>query len=275
MSPLQELFQRSAVWRIGDRPPPRTDGLATGFTSLDRELPDGGWPRGALTELLCDHTGIGELALMLPALARLTAEGETVAWVAPPHMPYAPRLVADGVEPRRLLLVQPEKPAVALWAAERILRDGACAMAVLWLSGPVDYASLRRLQLAAAHGNCAGFVYRPRAAARTASPAPLRLELNPVQGRLAVNLLKRRGFATSRMLCLETASNRWADLLRQPQVGVPQKVPQDASQKMGRVQRVEPAGLQKPALLPVRPPVSVPLPIKVPLVERRYPLPER
>ena len=123
MSTLQELFQRSAVWRIGDRPPPRTDGLATGFTALDRELSDGGWPRGALTELLCDHIGIGELALMLPALARLTAEGETVAWVAPPHMPYAPRLAADGARPQRLLLVQPAKPAVALWAAERILRD--------------------------------------------------------------------------------------------------------------------------------------------------------
>ena len=190
-------------------------------------------------------------------------------------MPYAPRLTADGVEPQRLLLVQPEKPAVALWAAERILRDGACAMAVLWLAGPVDYASLRRLQLAAAHGNCAGFVYRPRAAARTASPAPLRLELNPVQGRLAVNLLKRRGFATSRMLCLETASNRWADLLTQPPMGIPQKVPQDASQKGAWVPRAESAGLEKPALGPVRPPVTVPSSIKVPLVERRYPLPER
>ena len=39
-----------------------------------------------------------------------------------------------------------------------------------------------------------------------------------MQGRLAVNLLKRRGFATSRMLCLETASNRWADLLTQPRL---------------------------------------------------------
>ena len=264
MSPLQELFQRSAVWRIGDRPPPRTDGLATGFTSLDRELPDGGWPRGALTELLCDHTGIGELALMLPALARLTGEGETVAWVAPPQMPYAPRLVADGIEPQRLLLVQPAKPAVALWAAERILRDGACAMAVLWLSGPVDYASLRRLQLAAAQGNCAGFVYRPRAAARTASPAPLRLELNPVQGRLAVNLLKRRGFATSRMLCLETASNRWADLLTQPRVGLPDAVSRTARQAVpGKTQKSE---LPR-ELLKIR--------LKVPLAERRYPSPER
>lgn len=264
MSTLQELFQRSAVWRIGDRPPPRADGLTTGFASLDRELPDGGWPRGALTELLCDHTGIGELALMLPALARLTGEGETVAWVAPPHMPYAPRLTADGVETQRLLLVQPEKPAVALWAAERILRDGACAMAVLWLGAQVDYAALRRLQLAAAHGNCAGFVYRPRAAARTASPAALRLELNPVQGRLAVNLLKRRGFATSRMLCLETASNRWVDLLMSPQAGLPDAVSQKAPQAVpGKTQK---SGLPR-GLLQVRP--------TVPLVERRYPLPER
>ena len=94
MSTLPELFQRSAVWCIGDRPPPRTDSLTTGFTALDRDLP-------------------------------------------------------DGARPQRLLLVQPDKPAVALWAAERILRDGTCVMAVLWLAGPVDYAALRRLQLAA------------------------------------------------------------------------------------------------------------------------------
>ena len=66
MSTPQELFQRSAIWCIGDRPPPCTDGLATGFAALERELSDGGWPRGALTELLCDHTSIGELALMQP-----------------------------------------------------------------------------------------------------------------------------------------------------------------------------------------------------------------
>lgn len=137
-------------------------------------------------------------------------------------------------------------------------------MAVLWLSGPVDYASLRRLQLAAAHGNCAGFVYRPRVAARTASPAPLRLELNPVQGRLAVNLLKRRGFATSRMLCLETASNRWADLLIQPPVGLPDGVSQKARQAVSS--KTQKSGLPR-ELLQVRP--------TVPLVERRYPLPER
>ena len=43
--------------------------LASGFPRLDAELPGGGWPRGALTELLAEHEGIGELGLLLPALA--------------------------------------------------------------------------------------------------------------------------------------------------------------------------------------------------------------
>lgn len=237
MSPLQELFQRSAVWRIGDRPEDRKEGLATGFPELDRQLPDGGWPYGALTELLCDHTGIGELALVLPALARLAGEGESTAWIAPPHLPYAPRLEGENIAPQRLLLVRPDKPAVALWAAERLMREGACPLVVLWLAGSADsagsvnYAALRRLQLAAAHGGCSAFVYRPRAAARMPSPAALRLELTPVRGRLAVNLLKRRGFANSQLVCLETASNRWSGLLAQPQL--PTALPQ---------RDIEPAG---------------------------------
>ena len=278
MSTLQELFQRSAIWRIGDLPPAQTTGLATGFPELDRELPDTGWPRGALTELLCDHTGIGELALVLPALARLTEAGENAAWIAPPHLLYAPRLEAEQVAPQRLLLVRPEKPAVALWAAERVMRDGACAMAVLWLAGPVEYAALRRLQLAAAHGGCAAFLYRPRAAARSASPAPLRLELTPVRGRLAVNLMKRRGFAASRMVCIETMSNRWADMLGQPPLeqppleqppwGVPMQ-PAEASMRTA-VMETSPslaASIRPRNLLSVRP--------HVPLAERRYPVPDR
>ena len=274
MSALQELFQRSAVWRIGDRPASLAAGLATGFPELDRELPDTGWPRGGLTEILCDHSGIGELALVLPALARLTGAGENAAWIAPPHLPYAPRLETEQVASQRLLLVRPEKPAVALWAAERVMRDGACAMAVLWLSGPVEYAALRRLQLAAAHGGCAAFLYRPRAAARSASPAPLRLELTPVRGRLAVNLLKRRGFANSRMVCLETASNRWAGMLERfaGQEGAQQQEQRGERRKEPREeQREEPreasSATPLPNFLNVRP--------RVPLVERRYPVPDR
>ena len=36
--------------------------------SADAELPGGGWPAGALIELLADRPGIGELSLPLPLL---------------------------------------------------------------------------------------------------------------------------------------------------------------------------------------------------------------
>ena len=51
MGALAEVLARPDVWR-GDRcavaPLPA---VPSGFGALDAELPGGGWPRGALTEL--------------------------------------------------------------------------------------------------------------------------------------------------------------------------------------------------------------------------------
>ena len=46
----------AAVWR-------------SGFAALDAELPGGGWPCQALTELLLPRPGIGEVRLLAPVLA--------------------------------------------------------------------------------------------------------------------------------------------------------------------------------------------------------------
>ena len=56
-----------------------------------------------------------------------------------------------------------------------------------------DQRSLRRLQLAAETGNALAVLYRPRRAADTASPAALRLELEPTATGLHIRVLKRRG----------------------------------------------------------------------------------
>ena len=57
-------------------------------------MPGGGWPTGARTEILSGRAGIGELQLVLPALAALSWAGKRVVWLAPPHLPYAPALAA-------------------------------------------------------------------------------------------------------------------------------------------------------------------------------------
>ena len=40
----------------------------SGFAELDARLPGGGWPVGAICELLLETMGIGELGLLVPAL---------------------------------------------------------------------------------------------------------------------------------------------------------------------------------------------------------------
>ena len=93
MRTLADLLQQQAVWRGGAAPIAlAAPAVPTGYAELDAELPGGGWPAGGLAEVLCHTEGIGELQIVLPALAALTVAGHRVAWLAPPHLPYAPAL---------------------------------------------------------------------------------------------------------------------------------------------------------------------------------------
>jgi len=197
MVALADILQRQAVWR-GGAVPAASAGLATpaaptGFAGLDAELPGGGWPVGGLVEVLCRAEGIGELQIVLPALAALTAAGRRVAWLAPPHLPYAPALRAAGVRLERLTVVRAPGRRDALWAAEQALRARTFHALLLWLPR-ASYAELRRLTVAAQAGPGFALAFRPPEAACESSPAVLRLALEPAPpARLAVRILKRRG----------------------------------------------------------------------------------
>ena len=186
---LHDVLQRQDIWRGGQRAAAADHLLPTGNAALDAAI--GGWPRGTLVELLTDHAGIGEVTLLLPALAALARERHIV-FVAPPHIPYAPALAAAGVNLSRLLWLRPAGAADMLWAMEQSLRSGVCGAVLGWPARP-DQRSLRRLQLAAETGNALAVLYRPRRAADTASPAALRLELEPAAAGLHIRVLKRRG----------------------------------------------------------------------------------
>jgi len=185
---LQDVLQRQDIWR-GSGAAAATHLLPTGHAALDTAI--GGWPRGALIELLSDHSGIGEINLLLPTLAALSRERHIV-FVAPPHIPYAPALAAAGVDLARFLWLRPASEADALWAMEQSLRSGVCGAVLGWPARP-DQHALRRLQLAAETGDALAILYRPRRAADAASPAALRLELEPAANGLRVHTRKRRG----------------------------------------------------------------------------------
>ncbi|HEX8962945.1 MAG TPA: SOS cell division inhibitor, partial [Rhodocyclaceae bacterium] len=91
---LAEALARPDVW-LGDRLAAASlPTLPSGFAALDAALPGGGWPRGALTELLVDGVGLGELELLMPALRAAEAAEEPVLLVGIPHPLHAPALAA-------------------------------------------------------------------------------------------------------------------------------------------------------------------------------------
>lgn len=200
MSALEAILQRQAVWR-GGALARSISALPSGFTALDAELPGGGWPRQALTEVLSDTPGIGELGLILPALASLTSKGQRVVCVAPPYVPYAPSLAAAGIDLVNLLIVRPPYRREALWAAEQALRSGSCHALAAWLP-KARYAELQRLAVAAEAGRAVAFAFRPLAAVAESSPACVRLALEPAGLELGVRILKRRGAPLSTPLHL-------------------------------------------------------------------------
>jgi hypothetical protein len=191
-APLEALLQHPGIWR-GDRLGATVlPGIPTGHAALDACLPGGGWPQGALTELIVQEEGIGEFSLLLPALAALSREDRWIALIAPPHLPYAPALAAGGVELARLLLIRTHTTADTLWAMEQALRAGSCGAVLAW-PGAVSEKALRRLQLAAETGASWGVWFTPVRQAASASAAALRLSLAPVGGGLEIRFLKRRG----------------------------------------------------------------------------------
>jgi hypothetical protein len=195
-SGLKALLQHPAIWR--GRSAARVDVVPSGFPSLDDSLPGGGWPRAGLIEILVSEMGVGELLVLLPALAALTQKPSArwCAWIAPPFEPFAPALAAHGVALGKVFVVRAEKP---LWPFEQALVSGACEAVLAWVPR-APARDIRRLQLAAEKGRALGVLFRPMGAAQEASSAVLRVAVEPAEQGARVTLLKSRGGSRGTLL---------------------------------------------------------------------------
>lgn len=197
-SSVQPLLQDPRIWRPGHVSAPSAGVLPTGRPALDNALPGGGWPLGAVTEILHAHPGMGELQILLPALASLKERDGWIALVAPPYIPYAPALAEAGIDLSRVLLIHPRAEADTLWSAEQALRNGNCSAVLAW-PGTVRTRGLRRLQLAAEAGSAACILFSPDRTAEQASPASLRVRIQPHEQGFEVDILKARGGRPARV----------------------------------------------------------------------------
>lgn len=198
-TPLADL-PPGLVWRADSLARVAEKTWPTGYAALDAELPGGGWPGGAITELLADAPGMGSIELLLPMLRSAPVE-RWIAWVAPPCLPYAPALADAGIALSQLILIDPPQHSALVWATRQATASGACHAVMAWVR-KIDMAALRRLQLAAEASATPLFLYRPLGAASQPSPACLRLQLSAEDDSIGIRILKRRGPASARPLHL-------------------------------------------------------------------------
>jgi protein ImuA len=223
---LQDLPEslRNDLWRTHQLSRHSSSTItATGFSTLDAELPGGGWPHRVLTELLVPHHGLGEFRLLVPALSRIAGASDTsetfgrcVMLFDPPAALCGWALAQLGVNAQQLFVVYGREGARGaahlrhllpsadlLWALEQALKSGHVGAALAWLPQRLKADALRRLQLAAQAHDGPVFLFREVEARSKPSAAPLRLMLQGAGiDRLSVRVLKRRGPPLERPLVL-------------------------------------------------------------------------
>lgn len=183
----------SAVWRGNELLHRGGAVVPTGHPGLDSELPGGGWPCGALTELLQPQAGVSEWRMVGPGLGRLVAEGGTVLLVGPPQPPHLPGLRQYGLRPERFIWIESDSADRRLWIAEEAIKANVQGAVLAWLP-KARSEQLRRLQSCAQRHSGPVFLFRPALVQAEASPAPLRLLVQPgTGGGIRLRILKRRG----------------------------------------------------------------------------------
>lgn len=200
--------------------------LQTGYPRLDTALHEGGWPLGALTELLPRVPGQGELALLAPALREVLRRPGWLVLVTPPGLPHAPGWAAAGMSVERVLVLRPDTPRDWLWAVDQAARAGQPAVLAWPGRVALDGKHLRRLQLAAEEGGGLLVLSRRPGQADESSPAALRVRLQAVRAVLELDILKQRGHWGGQALSLPLP---WPDSPPPPlaawMTAVPERLP--------------------------------------------------
>ena len=201
---ISKLLARHDTWR-GQSQKSTQRSVSSGNDQIDLLL-KGGWPTAALTELLVQRPGIGELSLLLPAIRDYCQNNHLSVLLDPPYQPYAPALAAAGIALQKVLIVQSKNPREWLWIAEQCIRNNALLLA--WSDNKMaSYSDLRKLQLAAADSGHAAFLFSANKERNHqqsgSSPATLRLEVDSAgEKNLRLSVRKLRGVAPGEQLLI-------------------------------------------------------------------------
>jgi protein ImuA len=223
-----------AVWRGDALGHQVVESVSSGWPALDAELPGGGWPRRAVTEILAAQPSVIEWRLLSPSLARVMQAGGQVVVIGPPRHPHLPGLQHMGLSECQFIWIQADAPAERLWTTEQLIKSNAAGAVIAWLP-KARPEQLRRLQVCALGCDGPVFLCRPEAARHESSAAPLRVQAQSTQDwHLDVQILKRRGPSSSQPLSLPSVPGGLTSVLTPRMRRVAPPVVREASHAVGR-----------------------------------------
>jgi cell division inhibitor SulA len=204
MAAVKQLHHLNA-WEQGSRSRPharRPAVLPAGLQALEDWLPGGGWPQAGLVEMTVpdDHTDV--MALLVPLFAHLVRQARWLGMLAPPYLQRARLLSESGIDPLRLMQINPHSGRSDLWLLEQMLRSGQYSAVLAWPACNTELVS-RRLQQAAVAGNTLGIVFRYERFGRNTSAVGIRLRLEVTADGTLLYRMDGAGEPLSEMLLLE------------------------------------------------------------------------
>ncbi|MFC4700720.1 translesion DNA synthesis-associated protein ImuA [Glaciecola siphonariae] len=190
---LHELENKQWIWTAAraKQASAQNTRLKTGYQALDSAL-SGGFPSAGMIHIN-SHLGCGELRLMLDVLQRQSKAHTDKLWVfiAPPFELNAEFLLSENISLSQLLIVRPDTHEEALWSAEQCAKSGACEGVFLWQNS-LQHTQIRKLELAALHGQCHCFWFDNSAQQTSNLPLSLSLSLQRKNDELQVKINKQK-----------------------------------------------------------------------------------
>lgn len=181
-----------------ERQPSPATSLVTpsGIDGLDELLPEGGWPKSGLVEVIAPDEYTDVMSLLMPALVRLSQQGRWIAMVTPPCQARTRLFTDTELNPVRVLQVNPHPGRSALWTAESMLQSGSCGVVLAWPNCNTELMD-KRLQKAAASGKALCILVRYEGLSTPPSGVDMRLKLVINEDGSAVYLVDNQGEALS------------------------------------------------------------------------------
>lgn len=154
---ITSLEKKRLIWRAGLASLPAGETIRTGYVEMDNAFA-GGWPKTGVIGIQ-SVSGIGELRLVLPGLIQQRRYSERLlVFISPPWLVNAEMLFEQGFDLSKVVVLKPNDINAALWCAEQCLKSGCCAAVLLWIE-QLQMHQVKRLGMAAEHGNALNFIF--------------------------------------------------------------------------------------------------------------------